>query len=192
MRVVRAAAAAAVLALLGLLVWDVSHSGHGGVAAKVDKGHTVVAPTTGNRDRHPAVLFPPGRCAPVRGSCPCARDAETRLRGRAGEDRGALLRRVSQSCSAALPRLRELLADGGLSTTIELRRISDDRAAKRERFLGSPTVRVNGRDVEPGAERRSDYGMKCRLYRSAVGVSGQPPQELLRVAVSGAAEGEGR
>ena len=46
MRVVRAAAAAAVLALLGLLVWDVSHSGHGGVAAKVDKGHTVVAPTT--------------------------------------------------------------------------------------------------------------------------------------------------
>jgi cytochrome c biogenesis protein CcmG/thiol:disulfide interchange protein DsbE len=46
MRAVRAAAAAAVLALLGLLVWDVSHSGHGGVAAKVDKGHTVQAPTT--------------------------------------------------------------------------------------------------------------------------------------------------
>jgi len=46
MRVVRAAAAAAVLALLALLVWDVAHSGHGGVAAKVDKGHTVVAPKT--------------------------------------------------------------------------------------------------------------------------------------------------
>ena len=46
MRLVRAAAAAVVLALLGLLVWDVSHSGHGGVAAKVDKGHTVQAPKT--------------------------------------------------------------------------------------------------------------------------------------------------
>ena len=40
------AAAVAVLALLALLVWDVSHSGHGGVAAKVDKGHTVAAPAT--------------------------------------------------------------------------------------------------------------------------------------------------
>jgi cytochrome c biogenesis protein CcmG, thiol:disulfide interchange protein DsbE len=46
MRIVRAAAAACVLALLGLLVWDVSHSGHGGVAAKVDKGHVVQAPKT--------------------------------------------------------------------------------------------------------------------------------------------------
>jgi len=46
MRAVRAAAAVVVLALLGLLVWDVSHSGHGGVAAKVDKGHTVDAPKT--------------------------------------------------------------------------------------------------------------------------------------------------
>jgi cytochrome c biogenesis protein CcmG/thiol:disulfide interchange protein DsbE len=46
MRVVRAAAAAVVLALLGLLVWDVTHSGHGGVAAKVDKGDVVAAPKT--------------------------------------------------------------------------------------------------------------------------------------------------
>jgi cytochrome c biogenesis protein CcmG, thiol:disulfide interchange protein DsbE len=46
MRVVRAAAAAVVLALLGLLVWDVSHSSGGGVAAKVDRGHVVAAPKT--------------------------------------------------------------------------------------------------------------------------------------------------
>jgi cytochrome c biogenesis protein CcmG, thiol:disulfide interchange protein DsbE len=46
MRLARVAAAAVVLALLGLLVWDVSHSGHGGVASKVDKGRTVAAPRT--------------------------------------------------------------------------------------------------------------------------------------------------
>jgi cytochrome c biogenesis protein CcmG/thiol:disulfide interchange protein DsbE len=46
MRAVRAAAAAVVLALLALLVWDVAHSGSHGVAAKVDKGQTVSAPTT--------------------------------------------------------------------------------------------------------------------------------------------------
>jgi cytochrome c biogenesis protein CcmG/thiol:disulfide interchange protein DsbE len=46
MRVARAAAAAVVLALLALLVWDVSHSGRSGVAAKVDKGRVVPAPKT--------------------------------------------------------------------------------------------------------------------------------------------------
>lgn len=44
MRIVRVAVAAGVLALLGLLVWDVVH-GHGsGVAQKVDQGKTVPAP----------------------------------------------------------------------------------------------------------------------------------------------------
>jgi cytochrome c biogenesis protein CcmG/thiol:disulfide interchange protein DsbE len=46
MRAVRAAAAGVVLALLGLLVWDVSHSAGGGVAAKVNRGHVVPAPKT--------------------------------------------------------------------------------------------------------------------------------------------------
>jgi cytochrome c biogenesis protein CcmG, thiol:disulfide interchange protein DsbE len=44
MRVVRAAVAAGVLALLGLLVWDVVHGSGPGVAQQVDKGKVVVAP----------------------------------------------------------------------------------------------------------------------------------------------------
>jgi cytochrome c biogenesis protein CcmG/thiol:disulfide interchange protein DsbE len=44
MRFVRAAVATAVLALLGLLIWDVAHGNGGGVASSVDKGHTVAAP----------------------------------------------------------------------------------------------------------------------------------------------------
>ncbi len=44
MRVVRAAAVAGVVALLALLVWDVTHGTRGGVAAKVDQGHAVGAP----------------------------------------------------------------------------------------------------------------------------------------------------
>jgi hypothetical protein len=84
---------------------------------------------------------------------------------------------------ALLPRLRELVADCGLSAEVELRRITDDDDAQRERFLGSPTVRVDGRDVEPGAASRTDYGMKCRLYRTASGLSGQPAEEWLRAAL---------
>lgn len=86
---------------------------------------------------------------------------------------------------ALLPHLRELLAREGVSTKIDLRRIADDDAAQREHFLGSPTVRVDGRDIEPDADRRTDYGMKCRLYRTPTGLTGQPQDEWLRSALHG-------
>jgi cytochrome c biogenesis protein CcmG, thiol:disulfide interchange protein DsbE len=44
MKPLRAVAVAAVLALLGLLVWDVAHGKGGGVAQKVDQGKAVAAP----------------------------------------------------------------------------------------------------------------------------------------------------
>ena len=44
MRVVRVAVVAAVLGLLGLLVWDVAHGSGPGVAQKVDQGRKVPAP----------------------------------------------------------------------------------------------------------------------------------------------------
>jgi hypothetical protein len=84
---------------------------------------------------------------------------------------------------ALLPRLREILERTGVSTEIDLCRITDDEAAHRERFLGSPTVRVNGRDVEPDAEGRTDFGLKCRLYPTPTGLSGQPEEEWLRAAL---------
>ena len=31
--------------------------------------------------------------------------------------------------------------------------------ARELRFLGSPSIRVNGHDAEPGAEERQDFGM---------------------------------
>lgn len=54
---------------------------------------------------------------------------------------------------------------------ITQRRIETPEEADELRFLGSPSVRVDGRDIEPGAESRIDYGMKCRLYRSPTGLS---------------------
>ena len=76
-----------------------------------------------------------------------------------------------------LPRLCELLEHAGVSTEVELVEVPDDAAAQRERFLGSPTVRVDERDVEPGAEARTDFGLKCRLYRTNDGLAGAPPNE---------------
>jgi hypothetical protein len=88
---------------------------------------------------------------------------------------------------ALLPRLREIVADSDIPDQLELRRIGDDEAAQRDRFLGSPTVRVDGHDVEPGAKLRTDFGIKCRLYRTAAGLTGQPDEQWIRAALQSAA-----
>lgn len=82
-----------------------------------------------------------------------------------------------------LPHLRELLRGTGGSAEIELRRIPDHASAQRECFLGSPTVRVDGRDVEPGASERRDFGLKCRLYATGDGLRGTPLDEWVLDAV---------
>jgi alkylmercury lyase len=77
-----------------------------------------------------------------------------------------------------LPHLRALLdAAGAGDTAIELVRVDDAGAAEAERFLGSPTVRVDGEDVEPGADQRTDFGLKCRLFATPEGLHGTPADE---------------
>ena len=84
-----------------------------------------------------------------------------------------------------LPRLRALAERRG--TEVVLRAVDTPADAERVRFLGSPTVRVNGRDVDPGAHERTDFGLKCRLYRSPDGgQSPVPPESWIRAALEDA------
>ena len=83
-----------------------------------------------------------------------------------------------------LPRLRELVAEVDPSVELELRRVETIEEAERERFLGSPTVRVDGRDVDPGADRRGDFGMKCRIYKAADGLGPLPPDGWITEALT--------
>jgi hypothetical protein len=75
-----------------------------------------------------------------------------------------------------LPRLCELIEQAGVIADLELRPVESLEAAEAERFLGSPTIRVDGHDVEPGAGDRRDYGLKCRLYLVAGKLRGTPPE----------------
>jgi hypothetical protein len=85
---------------------------------------------------------------------------------------------------ALLPHLEHLLRAAEIPVEIALRNVPDDTAAHRERFLGSPTVRVDGRDVEPGAEDRDDFGLKCRLYQTNAGLRGAPLDEWILAALT--------
>jgi hypothetical protein len=93
-------------------------------------------------------------------------------------------------CPHYAPLLRRVRSLAAADEALELvvHRIGCDEDARIERFLGSPTVRVDGRDIEPGAESRTDYGMKCRLYRRSTGVSGEAPEDLLRAALTAGSE----
>ena len=88
-----------------------------------------------------------------------------------------------------LPIVAQLAARS--SAALRLRRVESPEAAERERFLGSPTVRVNGVDVDPGAAERTDFGLKCRIYRSEAGQSPLPPEPWLRAALGPGVDGSG-
>ena len=87
------------------------------------------------------------------------------------------------SHEAFLPRLRELLDRAGVDAPVQQRRVQSDEDAQRERFLGSPTLRIDGVDVDPGAGEQTDFGLRCRLYPTADGLRGTPPDEWVLSAL---------
>lgn len=64
----------------------------------------------------------------------------------------------------ALAELREAMAREGLDPeAILVREIDSEAHARAERFVGSPTIRIDGRDVRPPGPEEP-YGLTCRVY----------------------------
>jgi hypothetical protein len=85
---------------------------------------------------------------------------------------------------ALVERIRaELGIDAELHSTL----VVDQAAADQARFPGSPTVRVDGGDVEPGCEPAAEYVVGCRLYRLEHRFAGQPEERWVREALLRAA-----
>src|SRR5436190_13137030 len=69
------------------------------------------------------------------------------------------------SWDRALEELRESARDAGLDPqAIEVREIVDEQSAEEERFVGSPTIRIDGEDVQP-PPADEPIGLTCRIYR---------------------------
>jgi hypothetical protein len=84
--------------------------------------------------------------------------------------------------------VEQLASELRVEPEIELVQVADPEAAVRLRFLGSPTVRVNGVDVKPRAEERRDFALSCRIYRSDGAASEQPAESWVREALIEAAK----
>lgn len=65
---------------------------------------------------------------------------------------------------------------------------TDPAVAQRHRVPGSPTIRIDGRDVDPSYQDPGDYTPRCRLYRTPHGLRGLPErawvEEALRASLS--------
>lgn len=89
-----------------------------------------------------------------------------------------------------LPHLRGLLAESGIAAPITLILVDTHEEAVHHRFLGSPTLRINGNDVDPAIAGRDTYGLQCRLYSTAAGFAGAPPDQWILDALIGCAVDE--
>ena len=79
--------------------------------------------------------------------------------------------------------LGDVLAERGIEAEVQMREVKTDEEAQALRFPGSPTIRIEGRDVDPaGAGARA--ALSCRIYRLPDGrVSPIPSRQQLEAAL---------
>ena len=84
--------------------------------------------------------------------------------------------------------LRDAMEEAGLDPgSAEVREIDTEESAGREQFIGSPTIRIDGEDIQPPVEGEPS-GLACRVYRRRDGrTSPLPDPEDLRDALRAAA-----
>lgn len=85
--------------------------------------------------------------------------------------------------SPAVDCVREVLDQEGIPTDMIEVEVKDAAMAQRVGFLGSPTIRVDGKDVEPDTSTARAFGMTCRTYSDGRRRAGVPPLEWVRAAV---------
>ena len=86
---------------------------------------------------------------------------------------------------SAIHSLKDVLRSATIEAPIQEIAVMDEGMARRLKFPGSPTIRIDGSDVE--SNHREPYGLACRLYSNGAGV---PSREVLERAVVQAKEGK--
>ncbi len=78
----------------------------------------------------------------------------------------------------AVDRLKAVLQKAGLPTEVSEIEVTDESAARALRFFGSPTIRINGFDIDADSRCVKDTGFACRRYPG-----GLPSEEMIRTAL---------
>lgn len=93
---------------------------------------------------------------------------------------------------AATDLVQSVLEAEGLLTELRQILVRDLEDAEAQGFPGSPTVRVNGRDIENLSSDQSGIGFACRTYLVDGQAQGVPPRSLVESAVRAARTSDGQ
>ena len=83
---------------------------------------------------------------------------------------------------SAMEMVQRVLAREEIQAQVVSLDVQDIETAKKLRFLGSPSIRVNGVDIEPGRQDDPPF-FGCRTYPVPGEMVGVPPEEWLLEAV---------
>ena len=77
----------------------------------------------------------------------------------------------------ALETLEAIVEEYGITSTISLIRVETQEEAVSHGFVGSPTIRVNKKDLFPADQ--GQFALGCRIYQTSEGLKGWPTKEML-------------
>jgi hypothetical protein len=77
--------------------------------------------------------------------------------------------------------LNSLLQEASWDGTVQLVNVDSTERAEELDFRGSPTVLIDG--VDPFRDHDAPTGLSCRIYPTASGFQGTPPEQQLRTEI---------
>jgi hypothetical protein len=75
--------------------------------------------------------------------------------------------------------VESVVAELKVSADIALREVLTEADALTHRFLGSPSVRIDGHDLEAARDSSLEFGLTCRVYQDGPAFSGTPSREAV-------------
>jgi len=91
-----------------------------------------------------------------------------------------------EGCPGVLPaakHIKEVIAEESIDAEISLILIETPEDARQLHFTGSPTVRINGIDIETNIKDIKDYALRSRLYTIDGKNSDYPSKDMIRNAI---------
>jgi hypothetical protein len=84
------------------------------------------------------------------------------------------------SYATAAANLKAALRAEGLPENIEMVEVISEEDAQRKRLIGSPTIRIDGIDLEGPEAETKGYGYGCQVYSQNSQTAGWPSVEQIR------------
>lgn len=77
----------------------------------------------------------------------------------------------------------DVVNQAGAKAQIAMVKIESNDDAEAKQFVGSPSIRVTGKDVDPMDDNNLQYSMRCRVYFTSDGMSGLPSRTKVLAAI---------